>query len=109
MTPHIIDLKTAVYEIRSAYENREHEKPFFIMAGAGVSAPTVPVATEIISHCQAKAAAYGGASKADLGVLDRYSFWFDRAYPQPIDRQRYLRSLIKNKRSEEHTSELQSL
>jgi hypothetical protein len=97
MTPHIIDLKTAVYEIRSAYENREHEKPFFIMAGAGVSAPTVPVATEIISHCQAKAAAYGGASKADLGVLDRYSFWFDRAYPQPIDRQRYLRSLIKNK------------
>lgn len=98
MPSRIIDLKTAAYEILSAYESLEHGQPFFIMAGAGISVPGVPLASQIISHCRAKTAHYGPGFPAEpTTVLDQYSYWFDRAYPQPIDRQRYLRDLIQNK------------
>jgi tetratricopeptide (TPR) repeat protein len=97
VTSRIIDLTTAVREIFSAYENREHGQPFFIVAGAGISVPTIPLAKNIIEHCRAKAAGHEGPAMAASSVLDQYSYWFDRAYPQPVDRQRYLRGLIQDK------------
>lgn len=97
--PHAIDLETAIYEISTAYVDRGHAQPFFFVVGAGISAPTVPLAREIIEHCRGRVAHldHAGAPPPAPGVLDAYSYWFDRAYPQPADRQRYLRSLIHNK------------
>jgi tetratricopeptide (TPR) repeat protein len=94
-----IDLKTAAYQIRSAYDDRERTQPFFFIVGAGLSAPSVPLAREITEHCQAKVRSREtGVVQTVLPTgLDAYSYWFDRAYPQPADRQRYLRSLIENK------------
>lgn len=96
MTAKVIDLDTAIYEIGTAYEELDHGEPFFVIPGAGISAPSVPLAQEIVSHCQKKVAELATAEVSSKSI-NEYSHWFDRAYPQPIDRQRYLRSLIENK------------
>jgi tetratricopeptide (TPR) repeat protein len=99
MIARVIDLSTAAYEIRTAYENRDHGQPFFFVVGAGVSAPSVPLAREITAHCRDRTIASRAIEElpADRTPLDHYSYWFDHAYPQPLDRQRYLRSLIVGK------------
>jgi tetratricopeptide (TPR) repeat protein len=98
---HKIDLTTAAEEIASTYNNdlSLRQLPFFFIIGAGVSTPTVPLAAEIIKHCERKARTRHANSQVPppREVLDTYSYWFDRAYPQPIDRHRYLRSLIEHK------------
>ena len=100
MSPHVIDLVTAINEIKSAYD--EHiltRAPFFFIVGAGISYPSIPLASEITAHCRTKAESRGFKIERsrDESSLSEYSFWFDKAYPQPIDRQRYLRSLIEKK------------
>jgi tetratricopeptide (TPR) repeat protein len=97
MASRVIDLQTAVYEIHSAYENLDHGGPFFVIAGAGLSSPIVPTASEIVAHCKAKTLSHASEAPSESAALDEYSYWFDRAYPQPLDRQRYLRGLIQNK------------
>jgi tetratricopeptide (TPR) repeat protein len=97
MSPRTIDLHTAVYEIRTAYPNRQHSQPFFFIVGAGISTPTVPLASQIVEACRLKVGDQLGLPVPPAKPLDQYSFWFDRAYPQLIDRQRYLRTFIENK------------
>ena len=95
-----IDLSTAIIEITSAYDTISSPRiPFFFVIGAGVSYPSIPLAAEIIEHCKEKAKARGfvQTDEEEHSTLIAYSRYFDRAYPQPIDRQRYLRSLIENK------------
>jgi len=95
----IIDLSTSIIEITSAYDTISSTRiPFFFVIGAGVSYPSIPLATEIIKHCKEKTKARGFIEiENEPSKLLAYSHYFDRAYPQPIDRQRYLRSLIENK------------
>lgn len=97
---HTSDLDSAISEIRQACEAQRPSgrgSPFFLIVGAGISFPPVPLAGSIIEHCKEVAARYnrmddpGGAS-----TMDAYSHWFSRAYPQPRLRQGYLRSLIEN-------------
>jgi len=42
-----IDLATAISEIKQARDTEEGKTPFFIIAGAGISAPIIPLASEI--------------------------------------------------------------
>ncbi|MDW8354616.1 MAG: tetratricopeptide repeat protein [Bryobacterales bacterium] len=91
-----LDLNTAVRQIKQTCEN--NDCPFFFVVGAGISAPEVPLAAEIVQHCKKKAIADGVPEHDDpKDPLRRYSHWFSQAYPSPKDRQQYLRSLIEGK------------
>jgi hypothetical protein len=99
MEPQTIDVVNASREISSAYDCRPTRPPFFFIVGSGISYPSVPLADEITTHCRQKAEARGITRTETTPSNDQsdYSFWFDKAYPQPVDRQRYLRGLIENK------------
>jgi tetratricopeptide (TPR) repeat protein len=94
-----LPLEDAISEIEQACEGREPgDSPFFIIAGAGVSAPSVPLASQIIEECKKKAAEYNrGAEPAPGTTMATYSYWLGRAYPQSIQRQEYFKELIKDK------------
>lgn len=95
----LIDLESAANHIHQARKDFNEERtPFFFLVGAGISHPPVPLASDIIEYCRV------AAEKLDrinppLGKqsIDKYSHWFQQAYPQPIQRQRYLRNLIDEK------------
>lgn len=96
----LIDLETAVDHIRQAceYSNEDERTPFFFLVGAGISSPPIPLALEIISHCKTVAQQYNRINEpSGIKPLDIYSHWFHQAYPQPIQRQKYLRNLIEGK------------
>ena len=67
--------------------------------GGGISHPPIPLASEIVEHCKAKVAKECTRTTEPPGkqLIDIYSHWFDQAYPQPSDRQEYLRELIEGK------------
>lgn len=77
-----------------AKTSRRHKRPFFFMVGAGVSYPPVPLASQIVDACRKET----GPCEApqSLDAMAEYSWWFQRAFHSPADRQCYLRSLIEN-------------
>ena len=85
-----IDLKEAVSHTHNARTDPESDKrlPFFFMIGAGISYPQVPLASGIISHCKEKVGPDETLQENKLPLED-YSFWLDKAYPQPVQRQKY--------------------
>jgi tetratricopeptide (TPR) repeat protein len=95
----LIDLETAVSEIQQACEDRQQGRdPFFFLVGAGISKPPINLAAEIEADCRAMAKKYA-RTVGPIGALpiDTYSHWFNTAFPQPNQRQRYLRELIEGK------------
>lgn len=86
-----LNLEQAVNQIVSTCTT--HQQPFVFVVGAGVSAPPVPLAAEIEKHCQEKV---GHGLTVKPAAIDRYSYWFRTAYPDPVERQEYLKSLIHN-------------
>lgn len=96
-----LDLKTAASHIKQACDEISGpawRSPFFFLVGAGISHPSVPLASDIEAHCRDVATKYGRTeSPVGSHALDTYSHWFGTAFPQPIQRQRYLRKLIENK------------
>ena len=97
---HFIELDEAVSRIKQACDDRENEshQPFFFMVGAGLSYPSVPLAPDIVAKCKEVAQRYGrGTESADKSALDAYSYWFQTAYAEPKQRQRYLHDLIREK------------
>jgi tetratricopeptide (TPR) repeat protein len=92
-----VDLDTAVSEIRQACSSNPRH-PFFFLVGAGLSHPTIPLASDIENECKTVALKFGRANEpAGKQRIDTYSHWFELAYPQPVDRQLYLRTLIEKK------------
>lgn len=93
-----INLKAAAGQIKQACENSHGRLPFFFLVGAGISSPPIPLASDIVGECEAIAR---GLERTDepSGKLpiDVYSHWFQKAYPHPIDRQRFLRGMINGK------------
>jgi hypothetical protein len=75
--------------------SKRHTRPFFFMVGAGVSYPPIPLASHIVEACKKDC----GACEAPEGLhpMGVYSWWFQRAFHSPADRQWYLRSLIENR------------
>jgi len=98
--PHFIELDEAVSRIKQACDDREHDSrhPFFFMVGAGLSCPSVPLAPDIIAKCREVAQRYGrGSELSENSALDTYSYWFQTAYAEPKQRQKYLHDLIREK------------
>ena len=72
--PLLLDLNAAVMEIRRACDElgvEAHRSPFFFVVGAGISYPPVPLAANIIDHCQGVATHYNRADQPD-GQLTRH-------------------------------------
>ncbi len=96
-----IGLDIAVSEIKQACDDaggEAHRSPFFLVVGAGISTPSVPLAGEIIERCKSQARKLQrDATSEPTQLLDQYSLWFNLAYPQPRERQEYLRNLIETK------------
>jgi tetratricopeptide (TPR) repeat protein len=95
-----IDLETASSEIQQACEGTRDggRLPYFFLVGAGVSYPPIKLAYEIQDDCKSVAEKYKRTAVPQSPLaIDAYSYWFDKAYPQPSQRQRYLRSLIAGK------------
>ena len=78
-----------------------HRRPFLFMVGAGVSYPPVPLAPHVIEACRKQCP--GSEVPKDLDPMREYSWWFQRAFHSPADRQWYLRSLIE-KQSVSHAN-----
>jgi tetratricopeptide (TPR) repeat protein len=73
-----------------------HERPFFFVAGAGLSHPPVPLAGAIVEACKKECG--GIEAPSDLAdPMKEYSWWFQKAFHSPRDRQWYLRSIIERK------------
>ncbi len=96
-----ISLAEAVSQLTAAFGRRQRANgnasdAFFFMIGAGMSAPAIPLAGEIEEHCRGTL-----RQEPDVGVpraaIDRYSFWLERAFPQPIERQELFRQLIERR------------
>lgn len=80
-------------------------RPFFFLVGAGISYPPVPLASDIERKCreiaeQDKIAADPRFTKP----IDTYSYWFDQAFPHPLQRQLYLRDIIREPKTISHAS-----
>ncbi|HEX8337928.1 MAG TPA: SIR2 family protein [Pyrinomonadaceae bacterium] len=73
-------------------------RPFFFLVGAGISFPPIPLAASIEEECRRLASGDLPAGEQDgLKPIDTYSFWFDQAFPHPLQRQLYLRQLIQRR------------
>lgn len=94
-----IDLATAISEIKQACEETEDGKsPFFIIAGAGISAPIIPLASEIACECKEIAAKHNRTAEPVMkSALDIYSHWFEAALPHASQRQRFFKERIVGK------------
>jgi tetratricopeptide (TPR) repeat protein len=95
-----VHLGEAIGEIVSAFARGEADRrhpsdAFFFLIGAGLSTPQVPLAGEIDRHCREVAELDERTLSED--PLERYSEALSRAYPQPVERQEYFRSLIEGK------------
>ena len=79
----IIGVDQALSEIKQACEDaaEPHQSPFFLITGAGISFPPVPLAQEIIRQCREVATLHARKASQDAGtILDEYSTWFSLAY-----------------------------
>ncbi len=96
----LIDLDTAITEIRQACARSEatHRSPFFFVVGAGISHPSIPIASNLVTQFKEIARKYGKKDEPKFSKgVDEYAYWFQAAYPQRSDRQVFLRSLMEKK------------
>jgi tetratricopeptide (TPR) repeat protein len=95
-----ITLSQAVNEINRACEIKDIQRPFFFIAGAGISCPIVPLASEIQAQCRKKALEADDSIQDPSGksALHAYSYWMKKAYPQLKERRSYFKELIYQRR-----------
>lgn len=99
---HILNLDSAVSEIVDACAwcavNGKYPSPFFFVAGAGVSHPTIPLAGHLENECKAIAHKKGRfAEPLTQDAIDRYSHWLEAAFPHSEQRREYLQKKIHQK------------
>ena len=97
-------LHDAVVQIRQAVDCNTNNYPYFFIIGAGVSHPEIPLANDIICHCENKAEndykdslQKPSISDSDATPMEKYSYWMKNAYPDAKSRQKYIESLITGK------------
>lgn len=94
-----VSLEMALSEIAQSCEETVnldvYRSPYFLIIGAGVSNPPVPLASNIINHCKELSSYYNRSiDPKNFDDVDIYSHWFKLAYPNAGQRQQYLCSLI---------------
>jgi hypothetical protein len=79
-----VDLTSAIQEIVEVCIDSSRSPRFLFLVGAGISAPSIPLASEITEKCKVLAQGRGRKDEP-RGTLpiDSYSHWFERAFPQP--------------------------
>src|SRR5688572_18751612 len=92
-------LKDAVVQIKKSYDwavQKRRGSPFFVVVGGGVSAPQVPLASEIIRRCR-ELCGITEALPDPISIATEYSHWLDAAFHAPEMRQDFFRQLIDRK------------
>ena len=93
-----INLKTAAARIRESRSSTRSASPFFLLCGAGISVPSVPLAWQIEQECRRRAEDLGLASgDAPTDPAGGYSYWLEQAYPDPDQRRAFFRDKIEGK------------
>ena len=106
---------TNIYTVREAIqhitrtiqlnsESNSQQLPYFIIAGAGISAPNIPSANGIIEKCKEQVKSMCSSDEYQhhvetIGletVADQYSSWMALAFPNKIDRSNFFRQQIKS-------------
>jgi hypothetical protein len=86
-------VRQIVWALREQRQQQIAEFPFFLIAGAGIAVPSVPLADGLVAHCQERCRQQGLPPEelptAVTDPLDRYAAWFNAAYPHRTDRQRF--------------------
>ncbi len=87
-----LNIDAAISEIRQACDGSFGlQSPFFLIVGAGISSPPLPLASAIEAECMSIAQKYGRSTEPPgSNPIDTYSHWFDKAYPHAQQRQKYL-------------------
>ncbi|HEX3464219.1 MAG TPA: SIR2 family protein [Candidatus Elarobacter sp.] len=80
--------------------------PFFFIVGSGISTPAIKTAAGIVADCRAQ---FSDSGQPCASSAEEYSYWFSRAYPEPVARQRYLARLIDEARVTQATLSLAHL
>lgn len=102
-----INLNDAVQKISDTLDLQGNSKdyPYFFIVGAGISMPEVPSASQIIEICKRKVKDRGEnvfnianhkSSVHEDNPMCHYSFWVESAFPNPINRSEFYKSLILN-------------
>jgi hypothetical protein len=78
--------------------------PYFFLIGAGVSSPEIKTAKEIIKECKELIQSMYGqetfqrieveSQTLESNSMRNYSFWFEKAYENMIERKNYLEDMI---------------
>lgn len=96
--------EAAVDQIVRTWRNAKKEEepnPFVFVVGAGISYPSIPLAADIKKNCQRLAPESedktSTRSRRGQSPLEEYSFWLKEAFPQPRERQDYIKELIEHK------------
>ncbi len=85
----VISLAHATALVQQTVKTAGNAAPYVIMCGAGVSAESIPTATEIIARCKSTYTAnrvqFPGLPAPDdlsqAAMIDQYSYWLQQAYP----------------------------
>ena len=92
-----LNLDKAVARICHSRHARK-SSPYFLILGAGVSVPSVPLAWEIKNECKQRAQKLGLADgEPPSGAQEEYSYWLTQAYPDPDERRAFFRKKIEYK------------
>lgn len=96
--PRFLSKAVAVREIVDALSDQAGEFPFILIAGAGISAPAVPLAAGLVARCEERCRERGTPPEelptAVTDPLDRYAAWFEAAYPQRDGRRDFFIKLV---------------
>lgn len=98
------DLDYAIRVIKSTIQDHSPEVfyPYFFIVGAGISAPEIPIASEIIKKCKRKCKELDEISYIQFenetkvhenNPMKYYSEWIEFAYPNRIDRSNLFKGL----------------
>ena len=103
----VIGLEQAVQEIRSAVEGRDGagpravHSPFFLIVGAGISHPPIPLARDIEALCRQRIvqASPGGRKPPEGGSpFERYAACMEAAFPNAEQRRAFLHEQMRSAR-----------
>jgi tetratricopeptide (TPR) repeat protein len=99
MAATILDVGRAVKIIASAARapNAPVRYPYFIIAGAGVSAPIIPTADLLTAECRDSVGELEEGPGADATSAAAYSYWMERAHPEQWQRRKYIEDKIRDK------------